>query len=153
MTQFFYGATAEDAKTMAVRGAILSPLMLERAWLQQLKEKDKDYYDELIKGKSIDSVAYDLALTDVQSKEHINKILLTRSVTHSLLRLARSQEPKVILGLEFNHPPTMFVPVPGPIYLEQLTDVRLYEDAMEHKTELMKAFGKYTDKFYLVKKK
>lgn len=153
MTEFFYAVTVEDAKIVAKRGAILSPLMMERAWLQEIKEKDKSYYETLTKEKTIDQVAHSLASADVQSEEHINQILLTHSLTYSLLRLAKNHEPKIILGINFNHPKTLFVPVPGPIYLSQLADVRLYEDAIEHKKDLVKAFSKYTKNFYVVKKK
>ncbi len=153
MTQFYYGATVENAKIMAVRGAILSPLLMERAWLQYMKYEEPDYYEELVKGKTLDSVARELALTEVP-EDQIDKIILTHSVTHSLLRLAKSQEQKIVLGLSVDHPPALFLPLPGPVYLEnQLTGVHLYEDAVERKKEITDAFKQYTKNFYIVRKK
>ncbi len=153
MTQFFYGSTVEDAKIIAKRGAILAPIPLYRAWLQFMKTEEPDYYEELVKGKSIDIMAQEFAQSNIATKDNIDKIILTHSVSHSLLRLAKLNEPKIVLGVEINNPPTSFLSLPGPIYLNKLTDVRLYEDAIEHKKDLMKAFANYTKNFYLVKKK
>ncbi len=153
MTRFFYGTTVENAKIMAAGGTILSPLMMERAWLQDLKQTEKDYYDELLKGKTLDQVAKELALTNVLAKDNIDHILLTYRVSHALIRLAKSREPKIVLGVNVHHPPAQFISLPGPIYLDQLEDVRLYEEAVEQKSDIINAFKKYTKNFYLVKKK
>jgi hypothetical protein len=153
MTQFFYGTVVEDAMLIARRGAILSPVKMEGAWLQDLKQTDKEYYDQLLTGKTLDQVAKELALTNVLATDNIDQIVLTHSVSHALIRLAKSKEPKIVLGVNVHNPPAQFITLPGPIYLNQLEDVRIYENAIEQKKEIIEAFGKYTDKFYLVKKK
>ncbi len=153
MTQFFYGTIVEEAMLIAKRGAILSPVKMEGAWLQDLKRTDKEYYNELLKGKTLDQVAKELSLTNVLAKDNIDQIVLTHSVSHALIRLAKSKEPKIVLGVNVHNPPAQFITLPGPIYLNQLEDVRIYENAIEQKKDIIKAFGKYTDKFYLVKKK
>ncbi len=153
MTQFFYGTVVEEAMLIAKRGAILSPVKIEGAWLQDLKQTEKEYYNELLQGKTLDQVAKELALTNVLAKDNIDQIILTHSVSHSLIRLAKSKEPKIILGVNVHHPPEQFISLPGPIYLDQLEDVRIYENAIEQKSDIIKAFRKYTDKFYMVKKK
>jgi hypothetical protein len=153
MTQFFYGTVVEEAMLIAKRGAILSPVKMEGAWLQDLKQTEKEYYDDLLKGKTLDQVAKELALTNVLAKDNIEQILLTHSVSLAVLRLARSKEPKIVLGVNVHHPPAQFISLPGPIYLDQLEDVRLYEEAVEQKSDIINAFKKYTKNFYLVKKK
>lgn len=153
MTEFFYGTILAEAMLMAKRGAILSPVKMEGAWLQDLRQTDKEYYDQLLKDKTLDQVAKELALTNALAGGNIDQILLTHRVSHALLRLAKSKEPKIVLGVNIHNPPEQFVSLPGPIYLNQLTNVRLYEEAIEQKTEIIKAFSQYTKNFYVVKKK
>jgi len=157
MTQFFYGTILPDALTIAQRGAIVSPLVEKSfAWLNELSNKEKDYYDELVGRKQVIDLAHEIAKTELATgKEKENQyIFLVSSVTAAIVQArTRGTEPKIILGIDIDHERARFAKWPETIYLDKLVDVRLYEKATEHSTAIEKAFGKYTKCFYVVKSK
>src|SRR5574342_230629 len=155
MTKFYYCTTVDEAVIIAQRGRILSPVAGERAWLKETQQLDTEYYNDLMKGKTLDGLAHELALTDLPPEKamEIEYITLADSINKALLLMIRNKEPKVVLSADINHPKETIVHIPGPLYVDGDTEVHIYQEAIEHKTDLMKAFGKYTKRFFHVKKK
>jgi hypothetical protein len=145
MTKFFYGTTIEGAILIAKQGKILSPVMQEKSWLNDVKKSQPDYYAELVNGKTIEEVAANLAKTNIASgqEQYINQVTLVDSIQLALLQMARSKKPKIVLAFELNRPKTRIERVPSQLYIHDLTDILLTDEAVPRAAEIVKAYKAY----------
>ncbi len=145
MTEFFYGTTVNEALHIAKQGKILSPVMQEKSWLNEIKKTQPDYYRELVGQKSLEDVAAELATTSISpgQEEYINEVTLVDSISLALLQAARKKEPKVVLGFDLNRPKTRIERVPSQLYINCIADVFVTDEALPHANEIFKAYKVY----------
>ena len=145
MTQFFYGTTVEGALLIAKQGKVLSPVMQEKSWLNDIKKTQPDYYKTVVGDKRLEDVAMELANTNIApgQEAYMNQVTLVDSLTLALLQTARIKEPKVVLNFDINRPKVRIERVPNQLYIHDLTDVFLTEEAVPRAAEIVKAYEAY----------
>jgi len=152
MTQYYYGTHLEKAIEIARNGVILSPLLEQRAWLNDVRRKDPEYYAELVGSANPEAVARQLVSTESpRLAETMDSVILVNR--RSLALLQATKAPKLVLRLDMERGNGPFLQVPGKLFLRgNLACVGLDESALEHKVAIYRAFKDYTDCYELIRK-
>lgn len=145
MTLFYYGTTVPVAITISEHGAIFSPLMKQRHYLNELRIAQPALYQKKFGNRPLEEVADKIVRETIapEQEAYINQVTLVNTIQLALIQPGKTEDAKLVLGFHVHQPPARFARIPVQLDLQYIVSMHLTEEAMPDEHELKKAYAPY----------
>ncbi len=145
MTLFYYGTTVPVAITIAEQGAIFSPVMKQRHYLNELRIAQPALFQKKFGNRPLEETADKIVRETIapEQEAYINQVTLVNTIQLALIQPGKTEDAKLVLGFNVHQPPARFARIPVQLDLQYIVSMHLTEEAIQDQHELKEAYAPY----------